>query len=407
MSSIRTYSIPDYRLERPDFRVSVSGEGENLAYRVEGDLSAPPPPIRESKYLSREQSIAIYRWMLLNRRMEAVLENLYKQGKVVGGVYFGLGQEGCSCASAYALGEDDWLGPMIRNQGAMLVRGFSARDVMRQYMAKADSPTWGRDASSHFGDWQRRNVCAPISMLGELIGVMAGVCLGARLQGRNVAGLTYIGDGGQSTGVTYESLNFAAVQKLGLVLIVENNLWGYSTPSDMQFCVKDLAERAIAYGIPGVIVDGTDPCQVYDATHEACERARRGEGPTLIEAKMMRMKGHAIHDAAQYVPAKLFEYWHARDPIARFENYLVNEKHWLTADGNAKLIDDVERELEADRDAAVASPMPDPATDSMHQGVYCDPACHQIRPKYGPVRAKVRETSTGEAKAPEAAVHLK
>ena len=243
--------------------------------------------------------------MLLNRRMETVLENLYKQSLVVGGVYFGLGQEGCSCASAFALRDDDWLGPMIRNQGAVLVRGFTPRDIMRQYMAKADSPTFGRDASSHFGDWERRHVCAPISMLGELIGIMAGVCLGARLQGKNIAALTYIGDGGQSTGVTYESLNFAAVQKLGLVLIVENNLWGYSTPSDMQFCVKDLAERAIAYGIPGVIVDGTDPCQVYDATHEACERARRGEGPTLIEAKMMRMKGHAIHDAAHYVPGEV------------------------------------------------------------------------------------------------------
>ncbi len=278
-STLRCYNIPDYRLEQPEFRIVMSAQGSNLEYRIEGDLSAGVPPIRDSKYLSREQCIALYRWMLLNRRMEVALENLYKQGKVVGGVYFGLGQEGCSCASALALGPDDWLGPMIRNQGAMLVRGFSARDIMRQYMAKGDSPTWGRDASSHFGDWQQRNVCAPISMLGELIGVMAGVCLGARLQGKNVAGLTYVGDGGQSTGVTYESLNFAAVQKLGLVLVVENNLWGYSTPSDMQFCVKDLAERAIAYGIPGVIVDGTDPCQVYDATYEACERARRGEGP--------------------------------------------------------------------------------------------------------------------------------
>ena len=310
-SSLRCYNIPDYRLEHPEFRIFMSGEGSSMEYHVEGDLSAAAPPIRESKYLSREQCIEIYRWMLLNRRMEVALENLYKQGKVVGGVYFGLGQEGCSCASAYALGNDDWLGPMIRNQGAMLVRGFTAADIMRQYMAKGDSPTWGRDASSHFGDFQKRNVCAPISMLGELIGVMAGVCLGARLQGKNVAGLTYVGDGGQSTGVTYESLNFAAVQKLGLVLVVENNLWGYSTPADMQFLVKDLAERAIAYGIPGVIVDGTDPCQVYDATREACERAWRGEGPTLIEAKMMRMKGHAIHDAAQYVPAKLFEYWRA------------------------------------------------------------------------------------------------
>jgi pyruvate dehydrogenase E1 component alpha subunit/2-oxoisovalerate dehydrogenase E1 component alpha subunit len=405
--SVRTYSIPDYRLERPEFRVFVSGDGSTIEYKIEGDLSAAPPPIRESKYLAREQCLSIYRWMLLNRRMETVLENLYKQGKVVGGVYFGLGQEGCSCASAFALQGDDWLGPMIRNQGAMLVRGFSPRDIMRQYMAKADSPTFGRDASSHFGDWDRRNVCAPISMLGELIGVMAGVCLGARLQGRNIAGLTYIGDGGQSTGVTYESVNFAAVQRLGLVLIVENNLWGYSTPSDLQFCVKDLAERAIAYGIPGVIVDGTDPCQVYDATHEACERARRGEGPTLIEAKMMRMKGHAIHDAAGYVPSKLFEYWRARDPITRFEHYLLNVKHWLTVDQNRKLIEEVERELEADREAAVASPMPDPKTDATHQDVYCDESCHRIKPKYGPVQAAVRKESPGGPKSGEAAVHLK
>ena len=406
-STLRCYNIPDYRLEHPEFRIFLSGEGSGLKYAIEGDLSAAAPPICDSKYLSREQCITLYRWMLLNRRMEVALENLYKQGKVVGGVYFGLGQEGCSCASALALGPDDWLGPMIRNQGAMLVRGFSARDIMRQYMAKGDSPTWGRDASSHFGDWQRRNVCAPISMLGELIGVMAGICLGARLQGKNVAGLTYVGDGGQSTGVTYESLNFAAVQKLGLVLIVENNLWGYSTPSDMQFCVKDLAERAIAYGIPGVIVDGTDPCQVYDATYEACERAHRGEGPTLIEAKMMRMKGHAIHDAAQYVPATLFEYWRARDPIARFEDYLIHVKNWLTAEDNHKLIEDVERELEADREAAVASPMPDRETDKTHQGVYCDPSCHQIKPKYGSVVAKTREHGSGGTKDVEAAVHLK
>jgi len=296
---------------------------------------------------------------------------------------------------------------MIRNQGSVLVRGFSPRDIMRQYMAKADSPTFGRDASSHFGDWERRHVCAPISMLGELIGIMAGVCLGARLQGKNIVGLTYIGDGGQSTGVTYESLNFAAVQKLGLVLIVENNLWGYSTPSDMQFRVKDLAERAIGYGIPGVIVDGTDPCQVYDATHEACERARRGEGPTLIEAKMMRMKGHAIHDAAQYVPAKLFEYWRARDPIARFENYLVNGKHWLTADANRKLTDEIEHELEAERAAAVASPMPDAEADKTHQGVYCDDACHSIKPLYGKVKVAARRGSSAVKRGDDAAVHLK
>jgi TPP-dependent pyruvate/acetoin dehydrogenase alpha subunit len=406
IAQTRTYSIPDHRLEHPKFRIFQSGEGSSVEYKIEGDLSAPAPPIRDSKYLSRAQCLALYRWMILNRRMEAALENLYKQGKVVGGVYFGLGQEGCSCASAMALQADDWLGPMIRNQGASLVRGYLPRDIMRQYMAKADSPTFGRDASSHFGDWEHRHVCAPISMLGELIGVMAGVCLGARLQGRDIVGLTYIGDGGQSTGVTYESLNFAAVQRLGLVLIVENNLWGYSTPSDMQFRVQDLAERAIAYGIPGVIVDGTDPCQVYDATHEACERARRGEGPTLIEAKMMRMKGHAIHDAAQYVPAELFEYWRARDPIARFENWLV-KKRWLSVAENDELIAEVERELEAERDVAVASPMPDPGTDATHQGVYCDEACHTIKPLYGPVKSAERRKEAAGRKSAESAVHLK
>src|ERR1700757_69068 len=366
----RSSTISDYRLERPDFVVRQVRRGEEMGYEVEGNLNPPVPPIHDSKYLSRQQCIEIYRWMLLNRRMETALENLYKQGKVVGGVYFGLGQEACSCASAYALKPDEWLGPMIRNQGSLLVRGFSPRDIMMQYMAKAGSPTKGRDASSHFGDLQKRNVVAPISTLGDLIPVLAGVALGARLQGKNIAVMTYIGDGGQSTGVTYEGLNFAAVQNLGLVLFVENNLWGYSTPADMQFRVDNLAERAIAYGIPGMIVDGTDACQVYDAAHEACERARRGEGPTLIEAKMMRMKGHAIHDAAEYVPKALFEYWKKRDPIARFEKYLVRDKKWLTAEEHTKLVAGVDAELEADREFAVASPMPEPETAA--PGAYCD-----------------------------------
>jgi TPP-dependent pyruvate/acetoin dehydrogenase alpha subunit len=402
VTSQRSYTIPDYRLEKPRFTLRQVRIGDEVKYEVEGDLSAPVPPIRESKYLDKKQCVEIYRWMLLNRKMETTLENLYKQGKVVGGVYFGLGQEACSCASAYALKPDEWLGPMIRNQGSLLVRGFSPRDIMMQYMAKAGSPTKGRDASSHFGDIQKHNVVAPISTLGDLIPVLAGVALGARLQGRNIAVMTYIGDGGQSTGVTYEGLNFAAVQNLGLVLFVENNLWGYSTPADMQFHVNDLAERAIAYGIPSVIVDGTDACQVYDAAHEACERARRGEGPTLIEAKMMRMKGHAIHDAAEYVPKPLFEYWRKRDPIARFENYLLNKK-WLTPAENRELIADVDRQLEADRDFAVNSPMPTP--ESAAGGTYCEPGCHEIKPKYG--MPKVRTTKSLASRPTERAVHLK
>jgi TPP-dependent pyruvate/acetoin dehydrogenase alpha subunit len=399
----RTYSIPDFRLEKPGFSVRQVRKGDECRYEISGDLSAPAPPIRDSKYLSKQQCIEIYRWMVLNRKMEQALENLYKQGKVVGGVYFGLGQEACSCASAYALGEDDWVAPMIRNQGSLLVRGFEPRDMMMQYMAKADSPTKGRDGTSHFGDIYKRNVVSPISMLGDLIPVMDGVALGARLQGKNIAVMTYIGDGGQSTGVTYEGINFAAVQNLGLVLLVESNLWAYSTPSEMQYRVTDLAERAIGYGIPGVIIDGTDPCQVYDAAREAVERAHRGEGPTLIEAKMMRMKGHAIHDAADYVPKPMFEYWRRRDPIARFENYLVNVKKWLSAQEHAKLIAEVDAYLESEREIAVNSPMPAPET--AEGGVYCEDGCHEIKPKYG--MPKARRAKASGPKAVEAAGHFK
>ena len=406
-SGLRTYSIPDYRLEHPDFTVRQAIEKhkdctEHVRYEVEGDLDAPVPPIRDSKYLSKQQAVEIYRYMLLNRKMETALENLYKQGKVVGGVYFGLGQEACSCASSYALDKDDWFAPMIRNQGSLLVRGFRASDTMMQYMAKADSPTKGRDGTSHFGDIEKRNMVSPISMLGDLIPVMAGVALGARLQGRNIAVMTYIGDGGQSTGVTYEGINFAAVQNLGLVLVVESNEWAYSTPSEMQYRCKDLAERAIGYGIPGVIIDGTDACQVYDAARAAVERAHRGEGPTLIEAKMMRMKGHAIHDAAAYVPKAMFDFWKKRDPIARFENYLVKEKKWLKGQQHAKLISEVERVIEKEREIAVNSPMPTP--ESAEGGVFCEDGCHAIKPKYGVPRVRKR---MGGFKETEAAVHLK
>ncbi len=406
-ADVRSYSIPDYRLEHPDLSVRQTIEKgmdgtEHVHYEVTGNLDAPVPPIRDSRYLDKKQCIEIYRYMLLNRKMEIGLENLYKQGKVVGGVYFGLGQEACSCASAYALDKDDWFAPMIRNQGALLVRGFRAADTMMQYMAKADSPTKGRDGTSHFGDIEKHNMVSPISMLGDLIPVLSGVALGARLQGRNIAALTWIGDGGQSTGVTYEGINFAAVQKLGLVLVVESNLWAYSTPSEMQYRVKDLAERSIGYGIPGVIVDGTDACQVYDATRDAVERAHRGEGPTLIEAKMMRMKGHAIHDAAAYVPKPMFDFWKKRDPIARFENYLVKEKKWLTAKENEDLIAEVERVIEEEREIAVKSPMPTP--ESAEGGVFCEDGCHEIKPKYEMPKVK---KGTGSFRQTEAAVHLK
>jgi len=363
------HGILDYRLEVPNFRTVEEWVDGQFRYTVEGDFSAEPPPLRESKYLNRDQTVEIYRYMLLNRVMEQTLENLFKQQKVVGGVYLGLGQEGCSCASAYALRDGDWIGPMIRNQGALLVRGFKSRDVMMQYMAKADGPTGGRDAGSHFGDTHQRHVTAPISMLGDSIPVLAGVALGARLQGKNIACLTWVGDGGQSTGPTYEGFNFAAVQKLGVILIVENNLWAYSTPVDRQVACRDLADRAIGYGVPGFIVDGTDPNQVYDVTYEAAQRGYAGEGATLIEAKMMRMRGHAMHDAASYVPKAYFEYWKKRDPILRMEKHLLG-KGWLNERENRALIASVRKQIDEDRDFADSSPYPEGPTAA--ERVFCD-----------------------------------
>jgi TPP-dependent pyruvate/acetoin dehydrogenase alpha subunit len=395
--------IQDWRLEKPAFHVvevtdPKSGE---VHYETRGNLNTPVPPIRDSKYLTKDEHLEIYRYMLLNRRMEVALENLYKQGKVVGGVYFGLGQESCSVASAYALDKDDWFAPMIRNQGALLVRGFNASDVMMQYMAKAGSPTKGKDGTSHYGDIGPRNMVSPISMLGDLIPVMAGVALGARLQGKQIAALTWIGDGGQSTGVTYEGINFAAVKKLGLVLVIESNAWAYSTPSEYQYGVEDLADRALGYGIPAVIIDGTDACQVYDATREAVERAHRGEGASIIEAKMMRMKGHAIHDAAAYVPKEVHDYWRKRDPIDRFERFLMSKK-WLTPEQNKKMIDEVEAHLEKERDFAVNSPMPEGHLAA--EGVYCDSNCHDIKPKYATPKVK---KGSKQLKESEAAIHFK
>jgi len=388
------HGIPDYRLEVLDCRTVEEWVDGQFRYTVEGDLSAEPPPLRESKYLNKQQSIEIYRYMLLNRKMEQALENLFKQQKVVGGVYLGLGQEGCSCASAYALRDGDWIGPLIRNQGALLVRGFKPRDLMMQYMAKSGAPTGGRDAGSHFGDKHRRYIAAPISMLGDLIPVLSGVALGARLQGKNIACLTWVGDGGQSTGATYEGFNFAAVQKLGVILIVENNLWAYSTPIDRQVACKDLADRAIGYGVPGFIVDGTDPNQVYDLTYEAAQRAYAGEGATLIEAKMMRMRGHAMHDAAAYVPPAYFEYWKKRDPITRMEKYLVG-KRWLTPKENEDLIVSTQKEIDEDRDFADASLYPEGSTAG--ERVFCDNSA-EIPLLYGtPKVKKVEKKKAGVA----------
>ena len=308
--------------------------------------------------LTRAQLHELYYYLRLNRRVDEQLTNLYRQGKVVGGVYSSLGQEAISVGTAYALGPEDFIGPMIRNVGAMLVRGYRPRDVFLQYMARQDGPTGGRDANTHFGDLAR-GVVAPISVLGELVPVLAGVGLAARIRKEKRVALTYVGDGATSTTQFHEGVNFAAVLRLPLVVVAENNGWAYSTPVEKQMAVKDIAERAKAYGIPGVIVDGNDVLAVYEAARAAADRARQGLGPTLIEAKTMRMKGHAEHDDARYVPKDVVEKWRKKDPILRYEQHLA-EKKLMTASEKAAIEARIEKEVRQDVAFAESSPFPPP-----------------------------------------------
>ena len=332
------------------------------------------------KELTRQQYIDLYYYMRLNRAVEDTMVKLFRQNKIVGGLYSSLGQEAISVGTCYALERKDWIAPMIRNIGALLVKGVPPRDIFMQHMAKYDSPTKGKDGTSHFGDLENLHIVSPISMLGDLIPVMTGVAMAGRYLGQKIVAMTWIGDGGSSTGVFHEGLNFAAVQKAPFVLILENNLWAYSTPVHKQVPLANLADRAKAYGIDSYIVDGNDVVAVYTIAKEAVERARAGEGPILIEAKTFRRLGHAQHDPAEYVPKEMRSYWEARDPIELYEKFLTREK-LLDARGKREIDDKLEALLTKEREFAENSPMPPP--ELAETGIYCTgDDCHKIRAKW-------------------------
>ena len=347
-----------------------------------------------NKQLTRQQYLDLYYYMRLNRAVEDTMVKLFRQNKIVGGLYSSLGQEAISVGTAYALEKKDWLAPMIRNIGALLVKGVPPRDVFMQHMAKYDSPTKGKDGTSHFGDLEKLHIVSPISMLGDLIPVMAGVAIGARYLGQKIVTMTWIGDGGSSTGVFHEGLNFAAGQKAPFVLILENNLWAYSTPVRRQVPIDDLADRAKAYGISSYIVDGNNVVDVFTTAREAVARARNGQGPILIECKTFRRLGHAQHDPAEYVPKEMRAYWEARDPIALYEKFLSAEK-LLDAKGKKEIENKIDTLLEKEREFAENSPMPPP--EFAETGVYCTgDECHEIRPKW--------ERSLAEVTPPKSSV---
>ena len=322
--------------------------------------------------LGRDQLLELYYWMRLTRSLEERLVNLYRQTKVVGGLFRSLGQEACAVGSAYALRREDVLSPLIRNLGSMLVKGATPVEVLRQYMAKGDSPTRGRELNIHFGDVQDRNFVGQISHLGDMVPVMAGVTLSFRMRKQARVGLVYIGDGATSTGAFHEGINLAAVQRCPLVVIVENNRYAYSTPTERQCAAERLADKAAGYGIPGVRADGNDVLEVYRVTRDAVERARRGEGVTLLELMTYRRKGHAEHDNQSYVPPGEIERWAGgNDPLDRYVKVLT-AREGVSPDQLAAIDARVTEEIDRATDEAEASPPPE-ALDAL-SGVYAEPS---------------------------------
>ena len=321
--------------------------------------------------LTREQRLELYYYMRLTRFLEERLVNLYRQTKVVGGLFRSLGQEADAVGSAYALdrSKGDILSPLIRNLGSMLVQGAKPVEIIKQYMAKGDSPTRGRELNIHYGDLVRGFI-GQISHLGDMVPVMAGVTLSFRMRNQDRVGLVYVGDGATSTGAFHEGINFAAVQRCPLVVIVENNGYAYSTPLRKQTAARQLVDKAIGYGVVGEQADGNDVIATYDVTKRAVDRARSGGGVTLIELMTYRRKGHAEHDNQSYVPAGEIERWASEnDPVDRYVKRLLDEG--IEQSELAAIDARVKVEIDAATDEADASPMPEP-TDSL-VGIYADP----------------------------------
>ncbi|MGA7162115.1 MAG: thiamine pyrophosphate-dependent dehydrogenase E1 component subunit alpha [Bacteroidota bacterium] len=310
---------------------------------------------------SNKELLQLYYFMRLTREFEDSILALHRQGKIIGGAYTGNGNEATSVGSAFCLKQEDYLFPMHRDLGAHLVKGQTVRALMLQHLGRGNGPTRGRDGTGHYADPALR-IYGNISHLAGMIPVAAGVALASKLQKQKSVVMTYIGDGGSNVGDFHESLAMCSVMKLPLVLIVENNQFAYSTPIAKQFIADKLSDRAIGYGIPGFTIDGTDVNAVYAVCMQAVERARRGEGPTLIESVTMRMHGHSVNDGAEYVPKKLLEEWKKKDPLMKIEKQLLDKKILTEA-----IRSDVGRKIAADLDEAtqfaLGSPLP-PAEDA-------------------------------------------
>jgi TPP-dependent pyruvate/acetoin dehydrogenase alpha subunit len=304
---------------------------------------------------------ALFRHVLASRRFEERAVLLYRQNKITGGCYTGIGNEGTSVGTALALGPDDVLVPTQRDMGSHIVRGHDFLTIMRQYLKRGTAQTGGKDGSLHLGV-EGSNVVGMISHLGHMLPVAVGVALAERQQGKRTMVLTTIGDGASSLGDFHEALNFAAIQKLPVLFVIVNNQYAYSTPVTLQYACERLSDRAAGYGIPGEQLDGTDAIAVYAASKRAVERGRAGLGPTLLECVTMRLRGHSEHDDFKYVPAELMERWKGGwDPVTRLASY-AKQRGDLDDATIAAIDAEIGRDLDAAQAQAESEPPPDPAS---------------------------------------------
>ena len=320
-------------------------------------------PGEVSEHLTLDDRVALLRYMLLMRGIEERAMNLYRQGKVPGSFYDGFGQEAVSVGSTFAMSAHDRLCILHRDLGGHLVRGVTPARILGQYMGREGGITGGRDGNVHFGDF-RLGCVGMVSMLPDMMLVATGMAMAFKLRGEQRCAITWFGDGSTSRGDFHEAMNWAGVQKLPVIFVLENNQYAYSTPTGAQFAV-DPVERADAYGFPGISVDGNDPEAMFEATRQARERALAGEGPTLLEAVTMRMHGHAAHDDMKYVPTEKVEEWRAKDPIDRQSRRLEA----LGVD-TQPIRDEVKATIEAAVEEAMQSPMPDGNT--VTDGLFAD-----------------------------------
>jgi TPP-dependent pyruvate/acetoin dehydrogenase alpha subunit len=316
--------------------------------------------------VSQDVLLDLYYRMKLCRAVDERLEILYRQGRIPGSVYSGKGQEGTHVGVASALRDGDVLSGTHRDLSVHIVRGLSLRRLFAQFFGKVDGPTRGRDGNSHIGDLDV-GTFTPVSMLPAEYPLAAGAALAFQIRREPRVGMAICGEGATAHGIWHETLNIAAVWKLPVVFVVNNNQWAYSTAFEKHTPVPTVAERAAAYGILGLRPDGTDVVEVYRAATEAVERARSGGGASLIESVAFRFRGHAGHDPAKYVPAEMRAEWEAKDPVVLFEKRLLDDGV-LTEERVGETENRIKQQIEDALGFAKDSPLPDPATQQ--EGVW-------------------------------------